>query len=230
MSTPPQNPEKVSLELVLPPELTSKRSTKKSEEPTKKDLRRWARWRQRASEEDIARDEHTSTLKVRESIQKVLAYQQTNSIEIVTPRVHEVILKHIATVDQIITDLASATRTRTITEKDANGAEIKRDVVEIDYRTRRSAIEALSELRDMVASKETKTSVNFGTQIQAGSLTIGSRSFEDRVRKKREEHGLRNTEPDPAEAAEEVEDAEFEDLENEDDPETNGVDNENPSA
>jgi hypothetical protein len=213
MSTPPQNPEKVSLELVPQPDSISKPSKRKNAKPTEKDLKRWARWKTRTPDEDIARDEHVPLQKVRESIQRVLAYQQSNSIEIVTPRVHEVILNRLGDADQVIADLAQATRTREVAEKttmpDGTVIETKKLVAEADHRIRRTAIDALKDLRDMVASKETRVSVNSGTQI--GALNIGSRSFEERMRTKRAQNGLTQEEnSEPAEI-----EAEFEDI---DDP------------
>src|SRR4029077_19411821 len=113
-------------------------------------------------------------------------------LDIVTARVHVVVLNHLDNVDRVIEDLSRATKCREVNENlvkpDGTIVETKRLVEEIDHRIRRSAIDALKDLREMVASKETKVNVNSG--IQVGLLSLGGRSFEDRVRKKREEHGL----------------------------------------
>lgn len=131
-------------------------------------------------------------------------------------------LNHLDNVDRVIEDLTNATRTREVTEKvvgpDGAMVETKKLVTEIDHRTRRSAIDALKDLRDMVASKETKVNINNGNQI--GSVTISGRSFEERVRTKRAQNGLQTQTEDSDDPADsETVDAEFEDVDP-DDPES----------
>jgi hypothetical protein len=177
-------------------------------------------WRHRTPEDDIAKREGTNVLKVNASIQRVLTYMRSHSIEILTAKVHEVVLDQLPAVNQVITELTQATKSRTVTEKYPDGKggmlTIVREVGEIDYRTRKSAIDALSKLRDMVVSKEVKTDINFGNQNY--NLQIVSRSFEDRVRKKREAHGLQNqapeqiaVDPNAPDDDPDIADAEFED-------------------
>jgi len=159
-------------------------------------------------------------VKIHSSIQKVLAYMQQNSLEIVTAKVHSVILDQLPDVDRVLTELMSATTTRTVKVQIIDPLDphktqtVERDLVEIDYHTRRSAIKALSDLRDMVASKETKTNVNFGTQVQ-GSVHIGGRSFEDRIRKLRETKGSNPPEEEYLEPEAEDEDEDLADTEDE---------------
>lgn len=148
------------------------------------------------SETDIAGDERLKDpARIHISIQKVLSYMQQNSLEVVTAGVHSIILGRLEDVDRVIGELASATRTHTRKERvydDPNDRSkfriVEYDVVEIDHHVRRSAIDALKDLRDMVASKESKTNVNFGNQF-AGPISISGRSFEDRVRRLRETKG-----------------------------------------
>jgi hypothetical protein len=206
--------------LTLLPQPNSPRPSKRTNntKPSRLDLTRYAKWRAGTSDEDIAQNEPKGPRDVgiiRESIQRVLAWQQINSLPMVTTAAHEVILKHIPTVDRIIEDFGRATKTRKVTEI-IDGKEVSRDVVEIDYATQARVLESLKDLRDMVASKESKTNVNFGTQV-AGNVNLTTRSFEDRIRKKREARGLKDEEDSIGEA-EIIQDAEFdEELEEEED-------------
>ena len=233
MSTQPQNPEKNSSIIIQPPEEISKPQRKNRNnppsKPTKKDFNRFAKWRTGLADDEISQEEgnKASVLHVRESIQRVLAWQQINALPIVTASAHEVILKHISSVDQIIGEFAQATKTRTVQEpvtrktddgevtvtRKLDGKDVPvyvtREIVEIDYNTRARVLETLKDLRDMVASKESKTNVNFGTQV--GTVNnIGGRSFEDRVRQRREARGLKDEED--SEESQPVQDAEFEDI------------------
>src|SRR5437660_8693153 len=205
-STPRPSREKNSSALVRQPKLTLTPPPKTNQTPSRRDLRRWARWRAGETDEEIAKsDGGTSILKVQASIQRVLAYKSYNSLELVAARVNEITLDQLPDMDRIITELANATRT-------------EGDKIEIDYATRRSAIDALSKLRDLI--KENKQTVNIGDRsIQqinsSGNVFLGAgRSFEDRMRKKREEHGLRNEEVDQP-GPPEIE-AEFDDLDDDD--------------
>jgi hypothetical protein len=202
------------------PEAISKPQAKTTlRKPSRRDFARYAKSRLGITDEDIALAEPHGPVdpqKIRESIQAVATWQQINSLPIVTASAHEIILKHFESLDQIIGEFATATKTRTISEVievlvDGKPTQkhVVREIVEIDYNTRARVIEHLKDLRDMVASKESKTNVNFGTQV--GSVTnIGGRSFEDRIHKKREARGLTN-DVDSSDPVPLIEDAEFED-------------------
>lgn len=187
--------------------------------------------------EDIAQDEPSTgpvaESLVNQSIQIVLAWQQANSLAIVTPSAHEVILKHISTVDEIIGEFATATKTRTIqvprtrldgdneitVTRKLDGKDIPVfdtiEVVEIDYNTRGRVIEHLKALRDMVASKETKL-IN-DNRTQTATTNIYGTSFEQKIHKKLEARGLKHDED--TEEIEQIQDAEFDEELEEDEEE-----------
>src|SRR5277367_5327679 len=142
------NPEN-NLSLVAQPlkPMPLRRSTKVNAKPSKKDFTRWSRFRQGIDPQDIALEDQADVVKVQASIQNVLSYLQQASLEVVTAEVHNIVLDTLPDVSRILSEFASATKTRTKKVKErrlitVGGKEIETEVdvdvevVEIDYTIR----------------------------------------------------------------------------------------------
>jgi hypothetical protein len=234
MSSQPQNPESVSSLTLKPPQaikpLRSKKNNSSNQsdvKPTKKEYRIWGKIRDGFTDDVIAKSEHLDGLAVQAAYQKVVAYMRVNSIEVMRAEAHNLIRNKFSTLDRVFDELATATFTRTKIELDSEGKEIKTEIYEIDHATRRSSMDFLLKLRNLVAPKE-KTEVQYGDRTTNNTLVMAGRSFESQIRKKREERGLKNDE----DSTEQIPDAEYEDLEEdlEEDDTEESEENDNSSS
>jgi len=201
---PTPTPESASSPVALLPVSTPKLKLK-TKAPSEKALKCFALYKDGLDDSDIAQRVRTRPESVRRYIQEVLVYMRVCSPEVLAARTTDVILSHLPNVDKVLNDLTNAT------VKDSQGN------IEIDYATRRSMISALKQLREMGSPKEQKVNINQGNQTMIGQMNVLGRSFEERLRRKREERGLKNDVLVEARPEEEEEDPDLIDPEEEDD-------------
>lgn len=191
---------------------------------TKRDRERYIAYKNGKSVDEIAAGEKNgTTLKVQQSIQKMLVYFSATSHEVVDARANELAIGTLDKLGALIDDVLQAEKTEYIEEErlDPTDPEKKKKVkVEIpikvpDLKMRLQVFDKITDLIGAVRSKNgisitTNTNVQQNNALFAGS---GKRSMEERLRLAREKQGLRNDDAPIIDA--EVDPDEFEDEEGE---------------
>jgi hypothetical protein len=189
----------------------SARTQSKRGAVTRKDRDRWRKWKDGQSPEEIATKEHSTVLRVNNSIQKVLSYQSSVSHEAVDMAANELAISTIQKMGQLIDDVLNAEKDKTI--KDAEG---KDQIITVpDLKMRLSVFDKITKLIQSVR-KGDGLNINMNNN-QTNVVVAGGgkgRSVEERIRALREKNHLKNEE-DSAN----VVDAEFEDVDEEDEEE-----------
>jgi hypothetical protein len=216
---PLPNPENASSPLTARPPSTKPLRLKKGD-PSQRDFKRWALWRQQLPVEEIASRWCTSVEEIQLSINKVQEYQHLHSHEAVDIAVNKIILNLIngkgdGPVEQILRDLADAKKM--LCSYGPNG---EPPILEPDHESRVKYIDGLIKLIDKVRPKGAAVAVSVSQTNNTLNVSSGSRSFEERLRGIRDKNGLRTgaaevvDQPDEPtdEEAEEYADAEDEDI------------------
>jgi hypothetical protein len=190
-STPLQSQENPSSALTLQPPSTKPLKLKKGD-PSQRDFKRWALWRQQLSVEEIAARWCTSIGEIQLSINKVQEYQHLHSHEAVDIAVNKIILNLISgkgdgPVEQILRDLADAKKM--LCSYGPNG---EPPILEPDHETRVKFIDGLSKLIDKVRPKGAGINLNLAqTNNTLNVAGAPGKNFEGRLRERREQRGLR---------------------------------------
>lgn len=161
--------------------------------PTKTDRTCWFLFRQHISIDEIATRLRRSVPAVQHSIERMQIYQSLTSNEEVNMRYNEVVLANIDQVGKVIHDgLRAVNVTREVTEDPKTGKKRTRVVArDPDHPTRYKAAEMLQKAADRALPKGAGVQVNVQQNNAGVDAPIG-RSFEERLRQRREAQGLSN--------------------------------------
>ena len=178
---------------------------------TRRDRDRWRKWRDGQTDEEIALAEHTDVLRVRKSIQKVLSYQSSVSHEAVDMAANELAISTLQKMSGLIDDLLAAEKDKTIKREDGTEG-----VIQVpDLKMRSTVVDKITKLIQSVRKGDgLSVNVNQNNQTNVAVVAGGGarRSFESRLREKREARGLQNNDDNIIDA-EEVGDDEFDEEE-----------------
>lgn len=198
-------------------------------DPSQKDFKRWALWRQAVSIDEIAARWSVSPLEIQLSINKVQEYQHLHSHEAVDMRINRAVLNILngtgnGPVETILRDLGEAKKM--LCSYGPNG---EPPVLEPDHDTRIRMIDMLMKMIDKVRPRGAGVNVNVAQTNNTLNVSSPTRSFEERVRLAREKTGLNTAAAELVEDAidgdseEDLEDAEYESDENDSEEEGNDV-------
>ena len=171
-------------------------------QPRQIDRVRWYLYRQHVSLEEIAERHGVSVLSVQDSINRMEAHRALTSSEEIDMKMNSIVLRRLERLDKVIAEAQEAEIIITHTDPETGETEVTHRAP--DHATRLAANEQVRKIADRNIPKGAGVQVN--VQQNAGEQTahIRGRSFEELLRKAREDAGLTNSEN--------IQDAEYEEV------------------
>ena len=171
-------------------------------QPRQIDRVRWYLYRQHVSLEEIAARHNCTVLTVQDSINRMEAHRALTSSEEIDMKMNSIVLRRLERAEKVIEEAQNAEIVITHTDPETGETEITHRAP--DHATRLAANEQVRKIADRNIPKGAGVQVN--VQQNAGEQTahIRGRSFEELLRKAREDAGLTNSEN--------IQDAEYEEI------------------